>query len=219
MTFYTGKMMLSYDLFIPFFFTTFIFAYIPGPAMLYTAAQTIAKGRRAGLMAALGIHLGGYAHVIAAAAGLTLLFHVVPILYLAVKLLGAAYLVWLGIQMFRIRPSGEVATSDVRRVKSAKQAFFESVTVEILNPKTAIFYLAFLPQFIDVSGTLPVWLQFIALGSIVNLTFSSADIVCVLLAEVILSRLKKSNRMQNAMQKIGGAIFIGLGVNVALQKI
>ncbi|WP_207917873.1 MULTISPECIES: LysE family translocator [Sodalis] len=219
MTFYTGKMMLSYDLFIPFFFTTIIFAYIPGPAMLYTAAQTIAKGRRAGLMAALGIHLGGYAHVIAAAAGLTLLFHVVPILYLAVKLLGAAYLVWLGIQMFRIRPSGEVATSDVRRVKSAKQAFFESVTVEILNPKTAIFYLAFLPQFIDVSGTLPVWLQFIALGSIVNLTFSSADIVCVLLAEVILSRLKKSNRMQNAMQKIGGAIFIGLGVNVALQKI
>ncbi len=210
--------MLLSELFIPFFFTTIIFAYLPGPAMLYTAAQTLSKGRRAGLMAALGIHFGGYVHVIAAAAGLTLLFHVVPFLYLVVKLLGAAYLVWLGIQMFRIRPSCEVATSDPRKAKSAKRAFFESVTVEILNPKTAIFYLAFLPQFIDTSAPFPVWLQFIALGSIVNLTFSSADIVCVLLAEVISSRLKKSNRMQNVMQKIGGAIFIGLGVNVALQK-
>ncbi|WP_213993598.1 LysE family translocator [Sodalis sp. dw_96] len=210
--------MLSFEMFIPFFITTIIFAYIPGPAMLYTAAQTISRGQSSGLMAALGIHLGGYGHVIAAAAGLTLLFHAVPVLYIMVKIMGAVYLVWLGIQMFRTRAPTEFATSDFRKAKSVKRAFFESVAVEILNPKTAIFYLAYLPQFIDVSGSFPVWLQFIALGSIVNLTFSSADIVCVLLAEFILSRLKKSNRMQKVMQKIGGAIFISLGVNVALQR-
>ena len=81
--------MPSSELLIAFLITTAIFAYIPGPAMLYAAAQTIARGRRAGLMASLGIHLGCYVHVIAAAAGLSMLFHAVPMLYMLVKLAGA----------------------------------------------------------------------------------------------------------------------------------
>jgi len=210
--------MSSAGLLISFFFTTFIFAYIPGPALLYTAAQTISRGRQAGLMAAFGIHIGGYAHVFAAAAGLTVLFHAVPVLYLMVKLMGAAYLVWLGVQMLRTGISEESVVSDLTEIKSAKRAFFESITVEVLNPKTAIFYLAFLPQFIDASASFPVWLQFIMLGGIVNLTFSSADVVCVLLAEVLLSRLKKSNSVQKVMRRIGGVIFISLGMNIVLQK-
>ena len=87
------------ELLIAFIATTAVFACIPGPAMLYAAAQTIARGRWSGLMAALGIHIGGYAHVLAAAAGLSILFHAVPALYLIVKLAGAAYLVWLGISL------------------------------------------------------------------------------------------------------------------------
>ncbi|TIY10680.1 MAG: LysE family translocator, partial [Mesorhizobium sp.] len=85
--------MPSTELLIAFFATTAIFAYIPGPAMLYAAAQTMARGRWSGLTAALGIHLGGYVHVIAAAAGLSVLFHAVPTLYVAVKLAGALYLI------------------------------------------------------------------------------------------------------------------------------
>ncbi|RUU69477.1 LysE family translocator, partial [Mesorhizobium sp. M7A.T.Ca.TU.009.01.1.2] len=85
--------MPSTELLIAFFATTAIFAYIPGPAMLYAAAQTMARGRWSGLTAALGIHLGGYVHVFAAAAGLSVLFHAVPTLYLAVKLVGALYLI------------------------------------------------------------------------------------------------------------------------------
>ncbi|RWE17035.1 MAG: LysE family translocator [Mesorhizobium sp.] len=209
--------MPSTELLIAFFVTTAIFAYIPGPAMLYAAAQTMARGRWSGLTAALGIHLGGYVHVFAAATGLSVLFHAVPPLYMAVKLIGALYLIWLGVSLFRARTQGDAALPAIER-KSARRAFFESITVEVLNPKTAIFFMAFLPQFIDASAAFPVWLQFIILGTIVNLMFSSADIACVFLAGALIARLRRSGRAQRLMQRAGGAVLVGLGVHVALQK-
>ena len=125
--------MPSTELLIAFFVTTAIFAYIPGPAMLYAAAQTIARGRWSGLMATLGIHLGCYVHVMAAAAGLSVLFHAVPVLYLVVKLAGAAYLVWLGISMLRAKAEGGDAALPALEAKSGRRAFLESITVEVLN--------------------------------------------------------------------------------------
>ncbi|MER8732369.1 LysE family translocator [Mesorhizobium sp. M1227] len=209
--------MPSTELLVAFFATTAIFAYIPGPAMLYAAAQTMARGRWSGLMAALGIHLGGYIHVFAAAVGLSVLFHAVPVLYMAVKLVGALYLVWLGVSLFRAKAQGEVVLPGIQP-KSARRAFFESIAVEVLNPKTAIFFMAFLPQFIDASAAFPVWLQFVVLGTIVNLMFSSADIVCVILAGAVIARLRQSSRAQRLMRGAGGAVLVGLGVHVALQK-
>jgi len=94
---------------------------MPGPAMLYAAAQTVSGGRRAGLMASLGIHLGGYAHVIAAAAGLSVLFHAVPVLYTLVKLAGAAYLVWLGIRLIRQAGAASVALPRVEALEPLRQ--------------------------------------------------------------------------------------------------
>ncbi|RVD71794.1 MAG: LysE family translocator [Mesorhizobium sp.] len=210
--------MPSSELLIAFFATTAIFAYIPGPAMLYEAAQTMARGRWSGLTAALGIHLGGYVHVIAAAAGLSVLFHAVPPLYMAVKLIGALYLIWLGVSLFRARTQGGDAALPAIERKSARRAFFESITVEVLNPKTAIFFMAFLPQFIDASAAFPVWLQFVILGTLVNLMFSSADIACVFLAGAMIAGLRRSSRAQRLMQRAGGAVLVGLGVHVALQK-
>ncbi|MER8698531.1 LysE family translocator [Mesorhizobium sp. M1273] len=209
--------MPSTELLVAFFATTAIFAYIPGPAMLYAAAQTMARGRWSGLMAALGIHLGGYVHVFAAAVGLSVLFHAVPVLYMAVKLVGALYLVWLGVSLFRAKAQGDVVLPGIQP-KSARRAFFESVAVEVLNPKTAIFFMAFLPQFIDASAAFPVWVQFVVLGTIVNLMFSSADIVCVVLAGAVIARLRQSSRPQRLMRRAGGAVLVGLGVHVALQK-
>ncbi|MER9616549.1 LysE family translocator [Mesorhizobium sp. M0207] len=209
--------MPSTELLVAFFATTAIFAYIPGPAMLYAAAQTMARGRWSGLMAALGIHLGGYAHVFAAAVGLSVLFHSVPVLYMAVKLVGALYLIWLGVSLFRAKAQGDVVLPGIQP-KSARRAFFESIAVEVLNPKTAIFFMAFLPQFIDASAAFPVWLQFVVLGTIVNLMFSSADIVCVVLAGAVIARLRQSSRAQRLMRRAGGAVLVGLGVHVALQK-
>lgn len=209
--------MPSTELLIAFFATTAIFAYIPGPAMLYAAAQTMARGRWSGLTAALGIHLGGYVHVVAAAAGLSVLFHAVPTLYIAVKLAGALYLIWLGVSLFRAKAQDDAVISGIEP-KSARRAFFESITVEVLNPKTAIFFMAFLPQFIDASATFPVWLQFLVLGTIVNLMFSSADVMCVVLAGALVTRLRRSSHAQRVMRRAGGAVLVGLGVHVALQK-
>jgi threonine/homoserine/homoserine lactone efflux protein len=209
--------MPSAELLLAFVITAAVFAYIPGPAMLYAAAQTLARGRWSGLMATLGIHLGCYVHVFAAAAGLSVLFHAVPVLYLCVKLAGAAYLVWLGISMFRAKTEGGTAMPGIEP-KSGRRAFLESITVEVLNPKTAIFFVAFLPQFIDASAAFPIWLQFVILGTIVNLIFSSADIVCVFLAGALITRLRQSSRYQRLTQRAGGALLIGLGTHLALQR-
>jgi threonine/homoserine/homoserine lactone efflux protein len=209
--------MPSTDLLIAFFVTTAVFAYIPGPAMLYAAAQTLARGRMSGLMASLGIHLGCYVHVVAAAAGLSVLFHAVPPLYVAVKLAGAAYLVWLGISLFRRKSDGADLKTGMAP-KSGRKAFMQSVLVEVLNPKTALFFLAFLPQFVDPTAAFPMWLQLAILGTIVNVIFSSADIVCVMLAGAVVSRLRLSGRATRLMQRAGGGLLVGLGLHLALQR-
>lgn len=209
--------MPTLEVLLAFAITTTLFAFIPGPAMLYAAARTMAGGRRAGLMAVLGINIGAYVHVIAAAAGLSALFNVVPVAYTIVKLVGALYLIWLGISLFR---SQEASTEAMVATlpKSAKKAFVESVAVEVLNPKTAIFFLAFLPQFVDANASLPLWAQLAILGAIVNTIFTFADIVCVLLAGLIIKKVKQSSRTQRLVQRLGGTILVGLGLHVALQR-
>ncbi|MEM8838712.1 MAG: LysE family translocator [Pseudomonadota bacterium] len=205
------------ELLLAFFAAAAVFAYMPGPAMIYATAQTIARGRRAGFMASLGIHLGGYVHVIAAAFGLAALFEAVPVLYFILKLAGAAYLIVLGLAMIltRTRMPGSVPTLPR---KSARRAFYESITVEVLNPKTAVFYLAFLPQFTSEAATLPLWAQLIILGTIVNIMFSSADLVCVALADRIKAAIRSSHRTTGWAKRVAGGLLIGLGVNLALQR-
>ena len=209
--------MPSIDLLIAFALASTLFAYMPGPALLYAAAQTIAGGRVAGLMAALGIHVGGYAHVIAAAAGLSVLFTAVPVLYAALKFVGAAYLIWLGWSLIRQKTDPSAPVME-KTTKSARKAFFQSVTVEVLNPKTALFFIAFLPQFTDPAAAFPIWGQLLVLGILANLIFSSADIVCVFLAGAVVNKMKSSSRMQKIMQRVGGGLMVGLGAHLALQK-
>lgn len=208
--------MPSWELLLGFVVATAIFAYVPGPAVLYTAAQTLARGRRAGSLAMLGIHIGGYAHVLAAALGLAAVFELVPDLYLAVKFAGAAYLIWLGIGLLRSRPLN--ANLPQLASKSARRSVFESILVEVLNPKVAIFYLAFLPQFVDPAALLPIWTQFLILGVIVNFAFSSADLVAVFLTSTLVARLKTSQRAELWARRIGGTILIGLGLRLAADR-
>ena len=205
------------DLLIPFFLAAAVFAYMPGPAMLYASAQTIAQGRRAGWMAVLGIHLGGYAHVIAAALGLAVLFKTVPVLFTVLKLFGAAYLCWLGLKLILAKDKPHTANLELP-TRSPRRAFYDSVTVEVLNPKTALFYLAFLPQFTDSAAALPLWSQLLILGAIVNVMFSSADVVCVVLADRIKQWFEGSPAANLLAQRLGGTLLIALGINLATQK-
>jgi len=209
--------MMSTDHLFAFFLATAVFAYMPGPALLYTAAQTLSHGREAGWMTALGLHIGGYVHVIAAALGLSVLFTAVPALYSIVKVIGAAYLIWLGVQLFISTTLNLNEATDADK-PSSRRAFWQSITVEILNPKTAIFYIAFLPQFIDPAGTLPIWGQLVILGTIVNIMFSSADALCVMLSSSVVEQFKTSPKGVHIAQRIGGSVLIGLGVNLALSR-
>jgi threonine/homoserine/homoserine lactone efflux protein len=208
--------MPSLDILLAFAAATAVFAYFPGPALLYTAAQTLARGRRAGFMAAFGIHVGCYAYVFAAAFGLSAVFRHVPELYAAMKILGAIYLVWLGIDMMRRRvPAAEPGTV---APKPARRAFVESIVVELLNPKVAIFFIAFLPQFVDPAASLPIWAQFLNLGTIVNLAFSSADVVTVFAASTVMRRLRGDGAGRRLIRLAGGSILIGLGARLALDR-
>lgn len=208
--------MASLEVLIAFAIATALFAFFPGPALLYTAAQTLARGRRAGLMAVLGLHIGCYAHIVAATLGLSAVFRYVPEAYTLLKMAGAAYLVWLGIAMLR---AGNTS-SEIPKIapKSARRAFIESIVVELLNPKVAIFFIAFLPQFVDPAAALPVWAQSLILGIIVNLSFSSVDLVTVFTASAVMTRLRKSGAAEKAARWIGGSLLIGLGLKLGTDK-
>jgi len=209
--------MPSADLLLAFVVAAAIFAYMPGPSTLYAAAQTLARGRRAGWFAALGIHIGGYVHVVTAAVGLAVLFQAVPPLYLVLKLAGAAYLVGLGIRMFRAGAPAD-ATLPQPSPKSARRAFWQSVSVEVLNPKTALFYVAFLPQFADPAAAFPIWVQLMILGTVVNVMFSSADVICVILADRIAAMFRASGAAHRVAHRLGGSVLVGLGAHLALDR-
>ena len=208
--------MPGWDLFLPFLIATMAFAYFPGPALLYTAAQTMTRGRRAGFMAMLGIHIGCYGHIIAAMLGLSAIFRYVPEAYTALKIIGALYLVWLGIQM--IRQKDQPKSPDMIDRKGPKRALFESILVELLNPKVAIFFLAFLPQFVDPTASLPLSVQFLVLGMIVNLAFSSADLAAVLLTDRLVTLVRRSQHGLGIARWIGGSVLIVLGCRLALSR-
>jgi threonine/homoserine/homoserine lactone efflux protein len=208
--------MASWETLLAFATLTVLVAYFPGPALLYTAAQTISHGRKAGLMAMLGIHIGCYVHVFAAAFGLSAVFKHVPELYVAVKLAGALYLVWLGIGM--IRPRLTAPDAPVAPPKTVRRALIDSFIVEILNPKVALFFIALLPQFVDPAAAFPVWVQFLILGTIVNFAFSSADLVTVIGASVVMKTMKASRAGFAFGRWLGGSLMIGLGVKLATDK-
>ncbi len=207
--------MPSSELLFTFLAATAVFAYMPGPSTLYAAAQTIARGRRAGWLAAAGIHVGGYFHVAAAALGISALFSVVPVLFSLIKIMGACYLVILGIQLFRSTLNNSQIASDVDSLKHTQPTFWQSIIVEVLNPKTAIFYLAFLPQFTDPAAALPLWGQLLILGTFVNVMFSSADVLCVVLSSTVVKFFKDSPGGSRMLNRVGGVILVGLGINLA----
>ena len=222
------------QLLIAFFASAAVFAYAPGPSTLYAAAQTIAGGRKQGLQAAFGIHLGGYFHVAIVAMGVASLFAAAPIAYTAMKVVGSVYLCVLGITMWRSTSTrqvdqradtdaadaleGHVNGSNATRAKHTgdEKTLFHSALVEILNPKTAIFYLAFLPQFTDPAGAWPVSIQLLILGTIVNFLFSSADLLCVFFAERIVSIMKNGQTSTGVASRIAGVLLILLGMNLFL---
>ncbi len=205
------------ELLIPFFVASAIFACVPGPGMFYTAAQTMALGRRAGWYSAIGFHLAGFGHIAAAAFGVSILIQMIPTLFIVMKVVGAAYLIWLGIKYLMGRTPLIQSGNPHPNPKVAK-ALKDSIVVEALNPKSALFFLAFLPQFTDASAGLPLWAQIVVLGIIVNAMFTLTDAILIEMSHAAVRRMKASERMVLVLQRIGGGILVALGVNLALAR-
>lgn len=209
--------MPSADLLLPFFLASAIFAFVPGPGMLYAAAQTLALGRRAGWYSAAGFHIAGLWHVAAAAFGISALVAVVPALFTLMKLLGASYLIYLGFTYLRRSKSIDARPEGAPSPPLGK-ALRDSFVVEAVNPKSVLFYLAFLPQFTDASAAWSLWAQIAVLGVIVNAIFTMTDILLIELSHAIARRLRSSDSITAALQRLGGGLLIAIGANLAFAR-
>jgi threonine/homoserine/homoserine lactone efflux protein len=189
-----------------------VLAVTPGPGVIYIVARCLAQGRRSGLASVAGVALGNLGNAAGASLGLAALFEVSSLAFTVVKWAGAAYLVWLGVQALRappVRPAEAPPPEPLRRV------FRDGVIVSLLNPKTTIFFAAFLPQFMQ-SGA-PVVVQSLLLGSLFVLIAAVSDTACALLAGAVAPALGRSGGpWQRAGRWAAGGAYIGLGLLTAL---
>jgi threonine/homoserine/homoserine lactone efflux protein len=190
----------------------------PGPDMLFVVGTGATRGRRAGVMAALGIGAGCLLHIALAAVGLSALLAASALAFSLVKWVGAAYLVWMGLSMWRRRQAGPEAGASARPKAGGRSVFWQGAITNALNPKVALFFLAFLPQFIE-PGASGQALAFVALGLLFNVGGTVVNIVVALLAATIrrwLAARGAGSAVGGWLQRAVGALFIGLGVRLAL---
>ncbi|MGA0611281.1 LysE family translocator [Caldimonas sp. KR1-144] len=189
-------------------------ALTPGPAVVYIIARTLAQGRASGLASVLGVALGNLANAVGAAIGLAALFAVSSTAFTVVKWAGAAYLVYLGIRLWRT-PAAAVGDAAPRvPAQPVHRVFRDGFVVALLNPKTTLFFAAFLPQFMDAHAS-PL-LQTLALGGVFVAIACCTDLIYVLTASLLAPRLARASRHAVWGNRLAGTSFIGLGVLTAM---
>jgi threonine/homoserine/homoserine lactone efflux protein len=189
-----------------------LLAVVPGPAVLYIVAQSIAHGRAAGVASALGVSVGGLVHVAAAALGLSSLLVRSAVAFEIVKYAGAAYLVLLGIRTL-LSAREPVAVAEAKET-SLRRIFRQGVVVNVLNPKTALFFFSFLPQFVDPDRG-AVGAQVLLLGLLFVTVALASDTAYGLVAGALGARLRRSYRLLRAQRFVSGGALVGLGVAAA----
>jgi threonine/homoserine/homoserine lactone efflux protein len=202
--------MIDTHKFFLFFAAAFVLAITPGAGIFYVLARTLAGGRGEGVRSSVGTFVGGLSHVMAAALGVSAVLAASAVAFRTVKYAGAAYLVWLGIRMIVSR--NEAIPENVAAPKGS--AFRQGIFTEVLNPKTALFFLSFIPQFIAPERG-PVFWQFVVLG-VCSVTMNTlADLAVVYLAGPLERKLKASARFRSRQRVASGVGMIGLGAYVA----
>ncbi len=188
----------------------------PGPSNLYVMSRSIAQGTLAGAVAAAGLAVGGLVHVVAATIGVAAVLQHVPAAFTALKLVGAAYLVYLGIRHFMAMRRGAPSPQRIA-ARPRLRIFLESALVEILNPKTALFFLALLPQFVDPAAG-PVAPQMLLLGLIVTLSAIPCDLAVAFASGRVAGLIGGSGWLSRAQHAVSGTVLVGLGVMVAFAR-
>jgi threonine/homoserine/homoserine lactone efflux protein len=203
--------MLDGRLFALFMAAATLLAVTPGPGIFYVLTRALAGGRREGVLSALGTFLGGLVHVLAASLGLSAILAASATAFATVKYAGAVYLLWIGVSMIRSR---NLEMLDAATNPSSRHAFRQGVVTEALNPKTALFFLSFIPQFVNPHLGHVVW-QFLLLGFLSVTLNTTADVLVVSFAAPIGTRLRSSSRFRRNQRVASGIAMIGLGTFVA----
>jgi threonine/homoserine/homoserine lactone efflux protein len=207
---------MSVHTWLAFSLAALVLLVIPGPAVMYIVTRSAAQGRRAGLVSVAGIHVGTVVHVVAAMVGLSAILAASATAFTTIKLIGAGYLIWLGLQSIRahrspIDDNGEPAVE----VRPLSRVFADGVILNILNPKTALFFLSFVPQFIDPTSTHPM-LDLATLGAVFITLGLISDGAYALAGSWVGSALRRSHRFRRSKELVAGTTYIGLGAVVAL---
>lgn len=199
---------------LAFLLAAILLAITPGPGIAYVVARTVAGGRAEGLASCLGTGIGGMLHVLAAALGLSLIVAESATAFNLVKYLGAAYLVYLGVRLLMSKE--QAPTVGQVESKGARRALFEGIVVEALNVKTALFFLAFLPQFVSPAEGLVA--QLVMLGSICVALNTLVDVTAVFAAHRLLASDAARAARARLLTRMSGATMLGLGVYLALAR-
>jgi threonine/homoserine/homoserine lactone efflux protein len=197
-----------------FLIAALVVAVIPGPGIFYVAARTLSDSRKVGIASTLGTGLGGLVHVIAGSLGVSAIILASAEAFAALKFAGALYLIWLGIRAFR--DAGELPV-EMTKAAGTVQAFREGILVEATNPKTAAFFLAFIPQFLDVAAPHPA-LQFVALGLISVALNTLADLVVVQAASATRAGFMRRPHLFRRLRQSSGLFMMGLGASLLLAR-
>ena len=204
--------------FLLFFTAALLLAIVPGPGMLYVLARSLAGGKREGVLSALGTFLGGMVHVLAAALGVSIILAKSAVAFATVKYVGAAYLCFLGARMMWDARKQSLSPDAVSvSLPPARNPLWQGVATEVLNPKTALFFLSFIPQFVN-RGSGHVFLQFVTLGTISVVMNTTADLIVIALAGPLGERIRSSAKFRRRQRTATGAIMIGLGTYLAVSE-
>jgi len=200
--------------FLTFLVAAFALNIAPGPDMLYVIGRSVGQGRRAGIVSALGVFVGCWVHILAAAFGIAALLRSSPMAFNVVRYAGAAYLIYLGLKMLAQRTD---LTSQQLKTESLGAIFRQGVITNVLNPKVAIFFLAFLPQFINAQRG-SVVLQIVALGLIFNVGGTLVNLGVAYAGGTLGELLRRNQSIARWQRRFTGLIFVGLGLRLAWQK-
>lgn len=209
--------MPTFETILTFSVAAFLLSISPGPSNLYIMARSMHQGFSAGFAAASGMAIGSFIYVIASALGLAAIFKHAPLAYLILKIVGAVYLIYLGITYLRAKP--QVQDSEMSApIHSNGKIFQQSILVELTNPKTALFFLAFLPQFVfPESGNITT--QFILLGFIYMLIAFFCDLFVAAMSGQFGSLMQKHPKLVNYQDKVSGGLLFGIGGYIAGQEL
>lgn len=207
--------MLSAATFLTFLSASILLAIAPGPGLMYVLTRSLAGGRREGIMSSLGTFVGGFVHVIAAGLGISAVLATSATAYRVVRWAGALYLLYLGIRM--IRSASQDSDADPENTR-AGNPFVQGIITETFNPKTALFFLSFIPQFVNPRVPF-VFLQFLVLGTISVCLNTTADVLVAMFAGPIGKRLLASRRARKHQRRAAGAAMVGLGVYVVARDV